>query len=88
MPRQSSGKATTAMVLGIVGLVVCQVVGIVAIVLGSQAKNEIDASGGQLEGRGMAIAGIIMGWVAVGLMVLVVAGLLLVAVVAGSSSSG
>jgi hypothetical protein len=86
MPRQSSSKATTAMVLGIVGLVVCQIVGIVAIVLGNQAKNEIDASGGQIEGRGMAVAGIVMGWIAVGLMVLGIGVFLLVAIVASSSS--
>jgi hypothetical protein len=88
MPRQSSGKATTAMVLGIVGLVACGIAGIVAIVLGNQAKNEIDASGGQLEGRGMALAGIIMGWIAVGIMVLGVAIFLLIVIVGASSSSG
>jgi hypothetical protein len=68
-PRQSSSQATTAMILGIVGVVACQLVGIVAVILGNQAKNEIDASGGQLDGRGQALAGIVMGWIAIGILV-------------------
>jgi hypothetical protein len=87
--RQSSSKATTAMVLGIVGLVVCQLVGIAAIIVGNDAKREIDASGGQLDGRGMAVAGVVMGWVAVGLLalVLIIFALLFVAAVVSSPSS-
>ena len=86
--RQSSSKATTALVLGIVGLVVCQLVGIAAIVVGNQAKQEIDASGGQLDGRGMAVAGVVIGWVAVGLMVLGLVFGLFVVIAAVTTTSG
>ena len=68
---QNSGKATTALVLGILGLVACGFfAGIPAIIVGKQAQREIDASNGWLTGRGMATAGIVMGWVEVALGIL------------------
>src|SRR5690242_19064470 len=63
-----SGKATTAMILGVVGLLtscagVGILVGIVALILGIMAISEIDRFNGQLTGRGKAQAGAIMGGV-------------------------
>lgn len=50
------------MILGIVGMVLCCLfAGIPAIVLGHQAKREIDAAPGVQEGRGMATAGFVLG---------------------------
>ena len=50
------------MILGIVGMVFCCLfAGIPAIVLGRQAKDEIDAAPGAQEGRGMATAGFVLG---------------------------
>jgi hypothetical protein len=67
---QTSGKATAALVLGICGLVVCPLIGsVIAIVLGYQARSDIDRSGGRIGGRGNATAGLILGWVGVGLCV-------------------
>lgn len=54
-------KATTAMVLGIVGLVACQIVSPFAWSVGKRTVAEIDASGGRLGGRGQAQAGYILG---------------------------
>lgn len=67
-PPPNSGKAVTALVLGILGIVVCQVLGVAAIIVGKQANDEIAASGGRLGGEGLAKVGIILGWVAVALM--------------------
>jgi hypothetical protein len=60
--RKKSGKAIAALVLGILSLVAPLgiVLGIIAIVLGSLARKEIQASP-DLEGDGMALAGIITG---------------------------
>lgn len=77
-PPPNSGKAVTALVLGIVGLVVCQVVGVAAIIVGKQANEEIAASRGTLGGEGLAQVGIVLGWVAVALMALGVVFLLFV----------
>ena len=64
-PAVTAGKATGALVCGIVGLLLCGVVlGPVAIYLGMQAKREIRSSDGRLKGEGLATAGIVMGIIA------------------------
>jgi hypothetical protein len=76
-PTQSSGTATAALVLGICGFLVCPLIcSIAAIICGNVAINEIDRSGGRITGRDMAKAGLILGWVGVGLCVL---GILIIA---------
>lgn len=87
-PR-TNGKATASLVTGIAALVLSWccglgLAGIVAIVLGVKARNEIRASGGTQEGDGLALGGIITGVVAVvlGVLILVLIGL---AVMAGST---
>ena len=42
--------------------------GIVSIVLGHLALESIEDSGGTRTGRGMAIAGIVLGWVGIGIV--------------------
>ena len=80
MPPQDHPKAQTAMILGILGLVCCSVLAIPAYVIGNNAVREIDASGGQIGGRGMANAGKIMGIIG---MVLLALSVLYVIVVFG-----
>lgn len=81
----SHPQATTALVLGILGLALCPFVGIAAFVLGGRARRDIDATPGQWGGRGIATAG----WV-LGILSIVYAALLVVyviiAVAAGVSS--
>ncbi len=77
------GKAIAALILGICGFVICPLIpSILAVVFGSQAKNEIDASRGGLGGRGVAMAGLILGWIGIALCVLFA--LLIVVLAAGS----
>jgi hypothetical protein len=54
-------KATTSLVLGILGIVVCGVLAPFAWQSGKRAVAEIDASNGQLGGRGAAQAGYVLG---------------------------
>src|SRR3954449_5867662 len=70
----TSGKSTAALVMGILGLVLfCPIVfSILALIFGYQSRREIDASGGRLGGRGNAVAGIVLGWIGVVLMVVFV----------------
>jgi hypothetical protein len=83
----SSGKATAALVLGILGLVFCPLIcSVLALVFGYQARNEIDGSGGQISGRGNAKAGIVLGWVGVVICALFVI-LIIIGVLAGDSTS-
>jgi Domain of unknown function (DUF4190) len=61
-------KATWALVTGILGLLCCSPLGIVAIILGRSAEQEIRTTG--QGGAGMAKAGFILGIVALALLVL------------------
>ncbi|MCX6395388.1 MAG: DUF4190 domain-containing protein [Propionibacteriales bacterium] len=49
------------MILGIVGLLCCGFASIAALIMGSQARKEIAASGGTQSGEGQAQAGFILG---------------------------
>jgi hypothetical protein len=79
-------RATTAMILGIVSLVCCQLTGPFAWVIGGRAVREIDASGGRLGGRGQAMAGKVLG--IIGTVLLVLAVLCIVVLVAVGVSGG
>jgi hypothetical protein len=88
----NDGQATAAMVLGILGLVFsfCYGFGLImspiAWVLGHLSAKRIDASGGQLGGRGMAQAGVIMGIIGTVLLALAIVGLIVLVVVLASNS--
>lgn len=78
-------QAVTVLVLGILGLVVCQVLAPFAWYLGNQEINAIDGGRRAPENRGMAVAGRILGiigTVLLGLALLIVAVVLIIAIVA------
>ena len=61
-PLEGNKPALWSMITGIISLFCCGVIlGPVAIVLSSQAKSEIAATGGAQPGAGQAKAGLIMG---------------------------
>jgi hypothetical protein len=71
----SSGLAIASLVLGICGLTILPLLAsILAIIFGYMARRDIRQRPDEVSGEGMAMAGIVMGWIAVGLAV---AGLLL-----------
>jgi hypothetical protein len=74
-------------VLGIVGLVICPVVGsILALLFGIQARGRIRASGGVLSGESQATAGIVLG--SIGLAITALAILAIIAIlIFGHSTS-
>lgn len=62
--RQTSSLAVTSLVAGILGWTLLPVLGtIVAIITGHMARKEIRTSGGRLDGDGLAIGGLVLGWV-------------------------
>jgi Domain of unknown function (DUF4190) len=79
----TNGLAIASLVSSIAGFVICGLGFIVGVVLGYTARNQIDQSGGAQEGRGMAVAGIIIGWVGIGLFFL---GIVIVIIVAAATS--
>jgi hypothetical protein len=71
-PRGTSGFAIAALVLGI--LWIWGLGSVLALIFGFIGKNQIDTSRGQLGGRGMAIAGIVLGILGIiGAIVLIIA---------------
>jgi hypothetical protein len=84
-PRRNV-KAVWSLTLGIIGIwPLFLVASVPALVLGYSGKREIDRSGGMEGGRGLAIAGIVLGWIAVGMLLVFI--LLMVAYVQSCSSS-
>jgi hypothetical protein len=67
---QTNKKAVWALVTGILSIVCCGPLGIVAIILGRGAEREIAFSGGAQTGAGMAKAGFVLGIVGLALAVL------------------
>jgi hypothetical protein len=63
--QRTNGMAVASLVLGIMFCFV--VTGILAVIFGNVALNRIDASQGAEKGRGLAIAGIVLGWVGIAL---------------------
>ncbi|MEP7359430.1 MAG: DUF4190 domain-containing protein [Anaerolineales bacterium] len=70
-PLQNSTTAIISLIAGIAGLTIFPIIGsIVAVILGHMAKGEIARSGGTLGGGGAATAGLVLGYVGIGLSVL------------------
>ena len=59
----NASAAVPAMVLGILGIILCPLFGPFAWFLGRKGEQEVDASGGALGGRGLATAGKVLGMV-------------------------
>jgi len=67
---QPHPQGTTVLVLGILGLVVCFIAGIVAVVMGNRALKEIDANPGAYNNRQNIVIGRILGIIGIVLQVL------------------
>ncbi len=92
--RQTCNMATISLVLGILSWCVLPFVGAVAaIVCGHMARAEIRRSQGALDGDGQAVAGLVLGYVHIGVLTLIVIAAMLffggiLALLAGLGLSG
>jgi hypothetical protein len=86
----TNGFAIASLVLGIIGLTAFPVIpSIIAIIFGYKGRREIDRSGGRQHGRGMATAGLALGWIAIVLVLVAIAvGVLLFAIPIGFATFG
>ncbi len=67
IPQQNS-TALIALILAIVSFVGLSLLGAIpAVILGRNARKEIQASNGMMTGDGMAQAAVILGWINIGL---------------------
>jgi hypothetical protein len=68
---QSSTLAIVSLIAGILGWIGFLGIGpIIAIITGHMAKNEINKSEGRITGSGMATAGLVLGYINLGLSVI------------------
>jgi uncharacterized protein DUF4190/zinc ribbon protein len=83
----NSNAAVISLVFGILAWVGLVFIGaIVAVVAGHMARNEIRASGGRIGGGGMATAGLLLGYIQIGLMLLACVALLLFLTVSSTTT--
>jgi hypothetical protein len=76
--RQTSTLAVVSLVFGILGWSLLPFLGsLVAVVCGHMARGEIRRAQGALEGDGMAVAGLVLGYLVIGLSVLAVLAVIL-----------
>jgi hypothetical protein len=84
----ASALAVWSLVLGIVGLVFLGLLaGIPAIICGHMARSRIKASPAEVSGAGLALAGLIMGYLVTILSVLLIAFLVVLIFVGGEASA-
>jgi hypothetical protein len=84
---KSNGLAIASLVLGIAQIFICIIGAILALVFGYISRRQIDESGGTQGGRGMAIAGIILGWVGIGLGIVYIVVIIIAVVVSDDDDS-
>jgi hypothetical protein len=69
---ETNGLAIASLVCSLVGITACGVPAIVGVILGHVARKQIRASGGRQTGEGLALAGLIVGYLLISLVMLVI----------------
>jgi hypothetical protein len=74
LPPRTSGTAIASLVFGILSWCVLPIIGaVLAVILGHSAHNEIRrAPPGTIDGDGLAIAGLILGWAHIVLFIMAI----------------
>ena len=86
----TDNSAAASLICGIVGVIfacawgIGGVLGMIAVIMGMNARRRLRKPGCTFRGEGMALTGIITGWIAVGLGLIVLSVFTLLAVTAGS----
>ena len=79
--RANSGWSLASLIVGLVGLCpFLSVAGIAAVICGHIGLNEVNRAGGRLGGRGLAIGGLVLGYIEIaGMVIYALQGILRVA---------
>lgn len=85
--QPSNNLAVWSLVTGILSLVLCgAIAGIVAVITGHMALNQAKTLPPQFSRRGMAMAGLIMGYISIGLTILAIIFYIIIIAAAASST--
>lgn len=88
MAPATSGYAIASLVCSLLGYIGVFGIGpLLGIIFGHMAIREIDRSNGLLQGRGLAQAGLILGYIALGLILLAVVFFTLILIVGAGSAA-
>lgn len=72
MPPKTSGMAISSLVLSLLGFFIPILVGsVLGVIFGHMALGEIKRSNGTVEGQGLAVAGLVIGYIGLGIQLLV-----------------
>ncbi|MEW9531455.1 DUF4190 domain-containing protein [Microbispora sp. NPDC049125] len=82
----TNGMAITSLIMGIVGLVVCGFTAVLGVILGHVAISQIKRTGEQ--GHGMAVAGLIVSYIAIAAWILLAVVWLGILSAVGTSTTG
>lgn len=88
-PAETNGLAVASLVCGILGVVfpfIPLIPSILAVIFAGRGKRQIDSSGGLQTGRGLAVAGQVLGWVGIALVLVAILGLVALVVVSTGGS--
>lgn len=82
----TSGMAIASLVLSLLGFVILPLIGpVLGVIFGHMALGEIKRSNGAVEGQGLAMAGLIIGYIQLGLLLLFCAFLVVIAIISASA---
>jgi hypothetical protein len=87
-PAPTSGLAIASLVCGILGIIVCgylSFLGIPAVICGHMALGKIKNSITPVDGRGLAIAGLVMGYISIAMFALVIVAIIFFVVMHASA---
>ena len=88
MPAPTNGMAIASLSCSVASFVIIPLIGaILGVIFGHMALGQINASNGREQGRGMAQAGLIIGYIHLGLFVLVIA-IVILFIIIGIAASG
>ena len=74
----TSALAVVSLIAGIFSWILMPfIAGVVAVICGHMARGEIKRSNGTLEGDGLAIAGLVLGYLSIAMLLLIVVGIFL-----------
>ncbi len=67
-PLPTSGLAIASLICGVVGIVTCFLPGIAAVICGNMALKQMAVPNARVTGRGMAVAGLVLGYLSIVLL--------------------
>lgn len=86
--KNTDGMAVAALIMGIAGFFFCPLVlGVLAVIFGYMGRRRIAESNGVLEGDSFCTAGIILGFIQIGIMLLVGIIWAIIAIIAATSNA-